>query len=97
MFGAGYDIVLITNFLHHFDPPTNEKLLRKVRGAFAPGGLVVTARFHSERGPRQPGSRRGIQPWTMLGTTRSGDAYTCCGISEACFENAGFSSNECGL
>src|SRR5580658_321013 len=26
-FGAGYDIVLIPNFLHHFDPATNEKLL----------------------------------------------------------------------
>ena len=26
-FGSGYDIVLIPNFLHHFDPATNEKLL----------------------------------------------------------------------
>src|SRR5271157_808826 len=29
-FGAGYDLVLLTNFLHHFDSPTNEELLRKV-------------------------------------------------------------------
>src|ERR1044071_302557 len=37
-FGAGYDLVLITNFLHHFDPPTCEKLLRKVHAALADGG-----------------------------------------------------------
>src|SRR5208282_1336583 len=28
--GTGYDVVLLTNFLHHFDPPTNEALLRRV-------------------------------------------------------------------
>ncbi len=28
-----YDLVLLTNFLHHFDPPTNETLLRKVHAA----------------------------------------------------------------
>src|ERR1700687_2922451 len=29
-FGGGYDLVLLTNFLHHFDVPTCEGLLRKV-------------------------------------------------------------------
>src|SRR5438046_9492267 len=29
-FGSGYQAVFITNFLHHFDPPTCEKFLRKV-------------------------------------------------------------------
>src|SRR5207253_3604413 len=32
-YGNGYDLVLLTNFLHHFDPPTCEMLLRKVRSA----------------------------------------------------------------
>src|SRR5262249_15831566 len=32
-FGSGYHVVLLTNFLHHFDPPTCEKLLRKVHAA----------------------------------------------------------------
>ena len=40
-FGTGYDLVLITNFLHHFDPPTNETLLRKVHAALADGGRVA--------------------------------------------------------
>jgi len=29
-FGTGYDLVLITNFLHHFDIPTCTQFLRKV-------------------------------------------------------------------
>ena len=43
-FGTGYDIVLLTNFLHHFDPPTNETLLRKVRAALKDGGRGGTGR-----------------------------------------------------
>jgi hypothetical protein len=32
-YGSGYDLVLLTNFLHHFDMATCEALLRKVRAA----------------------------------------------------------------
>ena len=28
--GTGYDVVLLTNFLHHFDAPTCIRLLRRV-------------------------------------------------------------------
>ncbi len=31
--GEGYDYIFITNFLHHFDPPTNETLLRRFHAA----------------------------------------------------------------
>ena len=44
-FETGYDLVLITNFLHHFDIATNEGLLRKVHAAMAPGGRAVTVEF----------------------------------------------------
>src|SRR5919202_1193284 len=44
-FGADYDVVLLTNFLHHFDPPTNERLLRKVHAALTPGGRAITLEF----------------------------------------------------
>src|SRR5215207_7179478 len=44
-FGSGYDLVLLTNFLHHFDPPTCETLLRKVRAALADGDRSVTLEF----------------------------------------------------
>jgi 2-polyprenyl-3-methyl-5-hydroxy-6-metoxy-1,4-benzoquinol methylase len=40
-FGEGFDLVLLPNFLHHFDPPTCEKILAKARAALAPGGRVV--------------------------------------------------------
>src|SRR4030095_14291499 len=44
-FGTGYDVVLLTNFLHHFDVATNETLLRKVHAALGEGGRAVTLEF----------------------------------------------------
>ncbi len=44
-FGDGYDAVLLTNFLHHFDPPTCERLLRKIHGALKPEGRLITLEF----------------------------------------------------
>ena len=40
-YGTGFDVVLLTNFLHHFDKATCEMLLRKVRSALADGGRAV--------------------------------------------------------
>ncbi len=40
-----YDVVLLTNFLHHFDIPTCETLVKKVHGALKPGGRAVTLEF----------------------------------------------------
>src|SRR5262245_34723663 len=36
--GGPYDVVLLTNFLHHFDPRTCENLAAKAYAALAPGG-----------------------------------------------------------
>src|SRR6266481_759550 len=44
-YGKGYDIILLTNFLHHFDAPTCETLLGKVHGALADDGRAVTLEF----------------------------------------------------
>ncbi len=44
-FGTGFDLVLVTNFLHHFDEPTCTNFLKKVRAATAPGGRLVTLDF----------------------------------------------------
>ena len=35
--GGPYDVVLLTNFLHHFDLPTCERLAGKAHAALAPG------------------------------------------------------------
>jgi 2-polyprenyl-3-methyl-5-hydroxy-6-metoxy-1,4-benzoquinol methylase len=91
-FGTGYDLVLLTGFLHHFDPGTNEKLLRKVHSSLAPAGRVVTVEF-------VPNEDRVTPPlvaafaMVMLGVTRSGDAYPFSEYDRM-LRNAGFSSNE---
>jgi ubiquinone/menaquinone biosynthesis C-methylase UbiE len=90
-YGENYDLVLLTNFLHHFDPPTNEKLLRKVHAALAEGGRVVTLEFiPNDDRISPPEASFSVQ---MLGGTEGGDAYTFAEL-ERMFGNAGFSSSE---
>lgn len=91
-FGAGYDVVLITNFLHHYDPATIEGLLRKVRASLAPSGVVVTLDFVPNEDRVSPPRAAGFS-MMMLGMTPAGDAYTFAEY-ERMFRNAGFSSNE---
>ncbi len=88
-FGAGYDLVLLTNFLHHFDPPTCETLLRKVRAALADGGRAVTLDFVPNEDRVTPPEAAGFS-MMMLTSTPSGDAYTFAEL-ERMFANAGFS------
>ena len=88
-FGSGYDIVLLTNFLHHFDPPTCETLLRKVHAALADGGRAVTLEFIPNDDRVTPPDAAGFS-MMMLTSTPSGDAYTFAEL-EQMFANAGFS------
>ena len=88
-FGSGYDLVLITNFLHHFDPPTNETLLRKIHAALADGGRVMTLEFVPNDDRVTPPESAGFS-LVMLAGTPNGDAYTFAEL-EKMFANAGFS------
>ena len=88
-FGSGYDLVLLTNFLHHFDPPTCETLLRKVRAALADGGRAVTLEFVPNEDRVTPPDSAGFS-LVMLAGTPGGDAYTYSEL-ERMFANAGFS------
>jgi 2-polyprenyl-3-methyl-5-hydroxy-6-metoxy-1,4-benzoquinol methylase len=90
-FGTGYDIILIPNFLHHFDPATNEKLLRKVHAALAPGGMAVAPEFIPNEDRISP-PRDAMFSMQMLGTP-AGDAYTYSQL-EKMFRNAGFARSE---
>lgn len=91
-FGSGYDVALLTNFLHHFDPPTNVKLLKKVHAALKPGGRAVVLEF-------VPNPDRVTPPvpaafaMMMLGSTERGDAYTYAEL-EAMAREAGFAACE---
>ncbi|HYK20474.1 MAG TPA: class I SAM-dependent methyltransferase, partial [Pyrinomonadaceae bacterium] len=88
-FGKGYDLVLLTNFLHHFDPPTCETLLRKVHAALADGGRAVALEFVPNEDRVTPPDAAGFS-MMMLAGTPNGDAYTFSEL-ERMFANAGFS------
>jgi 2-polyprenyl-3-methyl-5-hydroxy-6-metoxy-1,4-benzoquinol methylase len=91
-FGNDYDVVLITNFQHHFSQPTIETLMRKIHAALKPGGLAVTLEF-------VPNDDRVTPPdaatfaLMMLGTTEEGDAYTFAEYQKM-YQNSGFAHNE---
>jgi 2-polyprenyl-3-methyl-5-hydroxy-6-metoxy-1,4-benzoquinol methylase len=90
--GTGYNIVLVTNFFHHFDIATNESLLRKIKSTLAPEGRVVTLDFIPNDDRVTPPSAAAFS-MTMLGHTTAGDAYTFAEYQQM-FRNAGFSSSE---
>jgi ubiquinone/menaquinone biosynthesis C-methylase UbiE len=91
-YGTGYDLILLTNFLHHFDPPTNETLLRKVHAALGEGGRAVTLEFVPNEDRISPPDAAAFSVM-MLGGTPSGDAYTFPEL-ERMFANAGFARSE---
>ncbi|WP_437581088.1 methyltransferase [Sorangium sp. So ce887] len=91
-FDEGYDLVLLTNFLHHFDVPTCEALLRKARAALADGGRAVTLEFVPNEDRVSPPNAAAFA-MTMLSHTPRGDAYTEAELG-AMFGGAGFSRTE---
>lgn len=91
-FGAGYDVVLLTNILHHFDPDTNEELLKKVHAALADGGKAITLEFIPNEDRVTPPTSAAFS-LTMLASTAKGDAYTFPEF-EKMLRSAGFTRNE---
>ena len=90
-FGKDNDVVLLTNFLHHFDVPTCENLLRRVHASLKPGGWVATVEFIPNDDRVTPPDSAYFS-MVMLATTPSGDAYTFKEL-ESMFRNAGFPNN----
>ncbi len=90
--GGPYDLVLLPNFLHHFDPPTCERFLGKVGEALAPGGRVVTVEFVPDEGRVTP-PHAAMFGLVMLCSTPAGDAYTFAEL-DAMFRRAGFPRSE---
>jgi 2-polyprenyl-3-methyl-5-hydroxy-6-metoxy-1,4-benzoquinol methylase len=91
-YGTDYDVVLLTNILHHFDPPTCEAMLRKVHGALKDGGRAVTLEFVPNEDRITP-PQAAMFSMQMLGGTPAGDAYTFAEF-EQMFRNAGFTRSE---
>jgi 2-polyprenyl-3-methyl-5-hydroxy-6-metoxy-1,4-benzoquinol methylase len=90
-FGSGYDLVLVPNFCHHFDQPTNVKLLRKVHQALTPGGTCAIVEFIPNDDRVSP-PQSAFFSFVMLNATPSGDAYTFAEFQRMASE-AGFASS----
>jgi 2-polyprenyl-3-methyl-5-hydroxy-6-metoxy-1,4-benzoquinol methylase len=73
--GGDYDLVLLPNFLHHFDHATCVGLLEKVRQSLAPNGKILAVEFvpNEDRiSPYVP----AVFAFHMLAVTPGGDAFT---------------------
>jgi SAM-dependent methyltransferase len=73
--GTGYQVVLVTNFLHHFSPDECTTFLTRVAASLAPGGRVAILEFVPNEDRVTPPAAAGFS-LMMLASTPSGDAYT---------------------
>jgi len=89
-FPGGFDVALVTNFLHHFDPPTCTSFLKKVHSALKPGGRVAVLEFvpNPDRVSPPVPARFSL---SMLAGTPGGDAYTLVELEQQ-LKGAGFSN-----
>ena len=91
-FGGDYDLVLVPNFLHHFDAVKCTTLMKKVRAALKPGGRAAILDFIPNPDRVSPPTAAAFS-MIMLVNTPSGDAYTFAEI-ESMAKNGGFSRIE---
>lgn len=91
-FGSGYDLALITNFLHHFDPPTCTAFMRRIYAALKPGGRAAIAELVPNADRVTPPTAAAFS-MMMLATTPAGDAYTFAEL-ESISKAAGFARVE---
>jgi ubiquinone/menaquinone biosynthesis C-methylase UbiE len=92
-FGTGYDVVLLTNFLHHFDRAAIDAVMRKVHAALKPGGRTYVLEFVPNADRVTPPTSANFA-LVMLATTPAGDAYTFAEY-EQIFSAVGFARSEC--
>jgi 2-polyprenyl-3-methyl-5-hydroxy-6-metoxy-1,4-benzoquinol methylase len=79
--GEGYDLVLLTNFLHHFDRDTCIDILSRARRALASGGRALAVEMVPNEDRVSP-AIPAIFSYVMLGSTPSGDAYTAAELED---------------
>jgi len=90
--GTGYDLILVPNFLHHFDVSTCEKLLKKLHAALVPGGRVAVLEFVPNDDRVSPPMQAAFA-LIMLADTPAGDAYTRKELEQMA-TNAGFKKHD---
>ena len=87
-----YDVILLTNLLHHFAPEQCTDLLKRLRAALRAGGRLVTVEFVPNDDRVSP-PMSATFPLIMLATTAAGDAYTFTEL-ERMLRAAGFTSSK---
>lgn len=85
---SGFDLVLLPNFIHHFDYSTNVLLMKKVHASLTEGGRVAVIEFVPNEDRISPPDG-ALFAMRMLGTTPGGDAYTF-GEIDRMLQEAGF-------
>ena len=90
-YGDDYDLVLLTNILHHFDPAGCERILAKAHRALKPDGRAVTLEFVPNEDRVSPPEAATFS-LVMLVTTPSGEAYTFTELERMCAK-AGFAQS----
>jgi cyclopropane fatty-acyl-phospholipid synthase-like methyltransferase len=86
--GEDYDLVLVPNFLHHFDRPTCVSFLQKTRHALRVGGTIAIVELVPNADRVTPPDAASFS-LVMLATTAAGDAYTFAEFEEM-LKQAGF-------
>jgi C-methyltransferase len=74
--GGPYDVVMLTNVLHHFSPERGAELLRRVAGALAEDGRLVVVGFVSRGGPPHEDAAAHLFSVLMLVWTAAGEVHT---------------------
>ncbi|REJ78659.1 MAG: class I SAM-dependent methyltransferase [Acidobacteria bacterium] len=90
-FGQGYDVALLTNFLHHFNAETNSRLIKKIGESLNPDGVIITLEFIPNDDRVSPPGE-ALFAAVMLATTPEGDAFTFKEL-DSMFREAGFENN----
>lgn len=91
-FGEGFDIVLLTNFLHHFDRAQCVSLMKKVKACLNDDGCAITLEFVPNEDRISPPVAATFS-FMMLGTTPAGDAYTFAEY-DAMWKSSGMANSE---
>lgn len=73
--GSEYDVVLVPNFLHHFNKQDCVRFLKRVHAALREGGRVAIADFVPNPDRVSPPEAASFS-FVMLASTPEGDAYT---------------------
>lgn len=91
-YGSGYDLILVTNFFHHFDKPTCQMVMDKAKKSLNPGGFVLTLEFVPNEDRVSPPPAAAFS-FMMLATTPKGEAYTY-GEYQEMFAKAGLQTRD---